>query len=145
MKTIIAKENMRVKMPADDWQQAIRQIGSVLKEAGSITDGYIDAMIEAVKEFGPYIVIMPGFALAHAAPSKEVIREDMALITLDVPICFGSANDPVSVMLCVACTDHDSHIRALQKVALALGEEDIFQKMAAAETVDALFDMLHHA
>ncbi len=144
METIIRKENMRVKLPAEDWQEAVRQVGSVLKEAGSITDGYVNAMIEAVREFGPYIVIMPGFALAHAAPSAEVLQEDMALITLEKPVCFGSANDPVSVMLCVACVDQDSHIRALQKVALALGEEDIFGKMAAAGTVDELYDILHH-
>lgn len=144
METIIRKENMRVKMPADDWQEAIRQVGSVLKEAGSITEGYIDAMINAVKEFGPYIVIMPGFALAHAAPCEAVLHEDLALITLEKPVCFGSANDPVSVVLCVACADQDSHIRALQKVALALGEEDIFQRMADAGTVDELYGILHH-
>ncbi len=144
MEAIIKKENMRVKLPAGDWQEAIRQVGTVLKEAGSITDGYINAMIEAVKEYGPYIVIMPGFALAHAAPCEAVLHEDMALITLEEPVCFGSANDPVSVMLCVACVDQDSHIRALQKVALALGEEDIFGKMAAAETVDELYGILHH-
>ena len=144
METIIRKENMRVKMPAEDWQEAIRQVGSVLKDAGSITDGYVNAMIEAVREFGPYIVIMPGFALAHAAPSAEVLREDMALITLEKPVCFGSANDPVSVMLCVACVDQESHIRALQKVALALGEEDIFGRMADAGTIDELYGILHH-
>lgn len=144
MESIIKKENMRVKMSAADWQEAIRQVGSVLREAGSITEGYISAMIEAVKEFGPYIVIMPGFALAHAAPCEAVLHEDLALITLQEPVCFGSANDPVSVVLCVACVDQESHIRALQKVALALGEEDIFGKMAAAETVEELYGILHH-
>lgn len=144
MGSIIKKENMRVKMPAGNWQEAIRQVGGVLKEAGSITEGYVDAMINAVKEFGPYIVIMPGFALAHAAPCEAVLHEDLALITLKEPVCFGSANDPVSVVLCVACIDQDSHIRALQKVALALGEEDIFGKMAAAGTVDELYGILHH-
>lgn len=144
METIIRKENMRVKMPAGDWQEAIRQVGSVLREAGSITEGYIEAMINAVREYGPYIVIMPGFALAHAAPCEAVRHEDLALITLKEPVCFGSANDPVSVVLCVACVDQDSHIRALQKVALALSEENIFGKMAEAETVDELFKILHH-
>lgn len=144
MESIIKKENMRVKMPAENWQEAIRQVGSVLREAGSITEGYIDAMIEAVKEYGPYIVIMPGFALAHAAPCEAVLHEDLALITLREPVCFGSANDPVSVVLCVACVDQDSHIRALQKVALALGEENIFGRMAAAGTVEELYNILHH-
>ena len=32
----------------------------------------MEKMIQSVKELGPYIVIMPGFALAHAAPCEDV-------------------------------------------------------------------------
>lgn len=141
---LIEKSKMRVHVPAADWEEAIRAAGKVLEEAGSITSSYTDAMIGAVKELGPYMVIMPGFAIAHAAPSEAVLREDLALITLAAPVTFGCPNDPVSVILCVACTDRESHVRALQRVALALDDEDIFTKMADAATVDELFQVLHH-
>ncbi len=141
---LIEKEKMRVRVPAKTWQDAVRQAGAVLEEAGSITHDYTEAMVHAVEELGPYMVIMPGFAIAHAAPSEAVRREDLSLITLAEPVCFGSPNDPVSVILCVACTDRESHVRALQRVALALDEDDIFTRMAGAGTVDALFDILHH-
>ena len=126
---LIEKEKMRVRVPAKTWQDAVRQAGAVLEEAGSITHDYTEAMVHAVEELGP---------------SEAVRREDLSLITLAEPVCFGSPNDPVSVILCVACTDRESHVRALQRVALALDEDDIFTRMAGAGTVDALFDILHH-
>lgn len=141
---LIEKEKLRVHVPAENWEQAIAQAGAVLEEAGSITHEYVEAMIAAVKEYGPYIVIMPGFAIAHAAPCPAVKKEDIALVTLEKPLDFGSPNDPVLVVLCVSCIDHDSHLNALQKVAAALDSEEIFPQMAKAETVDELFDILHH-
>ena len=50
-------------------------------------------------------------ALAHEAPCEDVVKSDMALITLDTPVEFGSPNDPVSVLLCLGCTDTEMCIR----------------------------------
>lgn len=138
MGSIIAKENLRVGVKAADWREAIRMAGSVLEQAGSITPEYTESMVKAVEELGPYIVIMPGFAIAHAAPSPAVHKEDLALITLAEPVSFGSPNDPVNLMLCVACIDRESHVRALSAVAEVLCGDGVMDKLAAAASVEEL-------
>ena len=138
MGCIIEKEKMRVGLHAKDWQEAITLAGSVLEEAGSITHEYTQSMIQAVKELGPYMVIMPGFAIAHAAPSPAVHKEDLALITLAEPVSFGSPNDPVNLILCVACIDRESHVRALQNVAEVLCGDGVMEKLAQAQTVEEM-------
>ena len=142
---IIAKENMRAGVQAADWREAIRQAGGVLEAAGSITSEYTESMIKALEEMGPYIVIMPGFAIAHAAPAPSVLKEDIALITLAQPVSFGSPNDPVNLMLCVACVDRESHVRALQAVAEVLCEDGIMDRLAAAASVEELEQILNAA
>ena len=142
MAGIIAKENMRAGVQAADWREAIRQAGGVLEAAGSITAEYTESMIKAVEDMGPYIVIMPGFAIAHAAPAPCVLKEDIALITLAEPVSFGSPNDPVKLMLCVACVDRESHVRALQAVAEVLCEDGIMDRLAAAASVEELESIL---
>lgn len=42
--------------------------GELLEKSGAIEPRYIDAMINTVKEIGPYIVIAPGIAMPHARP-----------------------------------------------------------------------------
>ncbi len=142
MGCIIEKEKMRVGLHAKDWQEAITLAGSVLEEAGSITHEYTQSMIQAVKELGPYMVIMPGFAIAHAAPSPAVHKEDLALITLAEPVSFGSPNDPVNLILCVACIDRESHVRALQNVAEVLCGDGVMEKLAQAQTVEEMASIL---
>ena len=74
-----------------------------------------------------------------------VLKEDLALITLAEPVVFGSPNDPVTTILCVACIDRDSHMRALQTVAEALCGDGVMENLAKAQTVEELHAILHGA
>lgn len=143
MESIIARDHLRAGLKAADWREAIRLAGGVLEEAGSITNEYTQAMIAAVEELGPYIAIMPGFAIAHAAPSPAVHKEDLALITLSEGVKFGSPNDPVNLILCVACIDRESHVRALQAVAEVLSGDGVMEKLAAAASAEELEAILN--
>lgn len=130
MDKILNKSHIRIKEKAADWEEAIRKAGAVLVEAGSIRPAYVEKMIQSVRELGPYIVIMPGFALAHAAPCEEVLKSDVALITLETPVEFGSPNDPVSVVLCLGCTDSTSHLDTLSGIAETLLAEEKWSRSA---------------
>lgn len=142
MSSLIKASNIRVREKAADWEEAIRKAGAVLLSAGSITADYIENMVQSVRELGPYIVIMPGLALAHAAPCEAVIKSDVALITLESPVCFGSANDPVSVVLCLGCTDKTSHLDSLSQLAGMLLVEATVPEIAGAVSVDEVTQIL---
>ncbi len=146
MDDLIRKENMQIGVEAASWQDAVRGAGNLLLQAGSITAQYIEEMIQAVVELGPYMVLMPGFALAHAAPSAAVLRDDISLITLKAPVAFGNAeNDPVKVVLCICCKDRESHRTTLQRVAMSVMEDGMIDNMAAAQSVDDLRALLQNA
>ncbi len=146
MDDLIRKENMQIGVEAASWQDAVRGAGNLLLQAGSITAQYIEEMIQAVVELGPYMVLMPGFALAHAAPSAAVLRDDISLITLKAPVAFGnSENDPVKVVLCICCKDRESHRTTLQRVAMSVMEDGMIDNMAAAQSVDDLRALLQNA
>ena len=114
---VIRKENMRLHLHAKDWQDALCKAGSILVEDGSITQGYIDAMVKSIEAHGPYIVLMPGFALAHAEPSEHVLKTEMALAVFDEEIDFHSINGPVRLIVVLACQDKTSHLERLAIMA----------------------------
>lgn len=143
MAEVIQKTHIRVKESASSWEEAIRKAGNVLVDAGSIAEDYIDRMIEAVREYGPYIVISPNLALAHAAPGKSVHHNDIALITLSTPVQFGSANDPVSVILCVGYTDQTSHLNILSEVAELFSKESLINDLANADNIEDVMSLLN--
>lgn len=140
----VSLENIRVGLAVRDWKDAIEQAAQPLVKGGSIRAGYIDSMIESVQKLGPYIVLMPGFALAHAAPSPDVLRTDISIAVFNGPICFHSDNDPVYVVMCLACKDKASHVQRLQNVAQKfLDDPDLVNRMRSCGTANELFSLLN--
>ena len=140
---ILSIDHILTGVKAETWQQAVKADGQILVDQGSITSEYIENMIRSVDELGPYMVLMPHFALAHAAPCAAVLRDDMSLIILDEPVVFGSPNDPVKVILCLACTDKESHMNALTRVAEALMDETVFDALMGASTAAEAYEALN--
>lgn len=138
------KDNVRTKVKAASWKEAIQIAGGLLEASGSATSKYTEAMIAAVEEMGPYMVILPHFALAHAAPSKEVLKDDFALITLEEPVLFGVPNDPVYIILALCARDGKSHMDALAKIAKVLMEEHTIEELMTANAPQEILDIIQN-
>lgn len=120
---------------AADWRSAVRLAGDGLVASGATDAAYTDEMIRAIEDLGPYIVIAPGFALAHSRPSPSVRRTGISWAGLASPVEFGSeANDPVRLIIGLAATDHDAHIEIMSALAGVLADEDVLAAAIAAET-----------
>lgn len=139
MEEIISIDNIRCNVEAKDWKDAIRKAGDLLVNNGKINTKYIEDMIKSVETLGPYIVLMPGFALGHSEPCADVYETSLSLITLSNEVCFGSPNDPVKVVMCLACTDKESHIAKIQTIALKLMQDDAIEKILACENEEELY------
>lgn len=143
MDKIIDINNIQINKKAADWEEAIKIAGAPLVECGSIKAEYITQMIESVKTFGPYIVIMPLFALAHAAPSDSVIKNDISIATFTNDIVFYTENDPVKIVLCLACVDKTSHLSKMQKLATLLMDDTMIDKICDCKDKQSLYDLLN--
>lgn len=142
MSFLLDKKHVKVHVSAASWEEAIRAAGQVLVDAGSITDQYTVNMIQAVNDLGPYIVLMPKLALAHAAPSDAVKKTDISLITLEQPVDFGSVNGEVSVVLCLACVDRTSHMEKLTEIAKVLMQDGVVDALESAKDIDTVIQLL---
>lgn len=104
--------------PAATWRDAITAAGALLESTGAVDAAYTAAMIRSVEEHGPYIVIAPGFALAHARPDASVHRTAMSVLRPQAPIVFGhESNDPVTLVVALAAADPSAHQQALAALA----------------------------
>src|SRR5881409_1568585 len=126
---------IRLRVPAMDWRAAVRASGEALVAAGITTPAYTDQMIATVEQLGPYIVIAPGIALAHARPSEAVLRPGLSWVTLARSVRFGHKdNDPVTLVVGLAAPDTSSHVQALATLAGLLEDEGRRAELLRART-----------
>jgi PTS system ascorbate-specific IIA component len=143
LSALLPAEAIRIGEIAEDWRSAVRISGDALVASGATLDGYTDEMIATVEEFGPYIVIAPGIALAHSRPSGSVRRAGLSMVTLSRPVEFGHPdNDPVSLVVGLAAPEAESHVAALATLADFLSDEGRREALLAASTAEAIRAMV---
>jgi PTS system ascorbate-specific IIA component len=113
---------LKVGVRTETWVEAITVAGELLVDAGHVKPSYVHSMIRVVEELGPYIVLIDGVALAHAAPGDEVMANSISLAVLEESVDFGSGK-LVKAVFAMAAKDHDSHIEALGSLAELLSDE----------------------
>lgn len=120
-----------------DWREAVREAGAALARAGATRPAYADEMVRMIEEHGPYVVIAPGLALAHARPGPEVLANGLAIVTLATPVFFGHPhNDPVSVVLGLAVASPEGHLASVAQLANVFNDARAIPALAAATSVE---------
>lgn len=139
----LPEDAILLRAHANDWRHAVTMSGDALVASGATTHAYTDAMIAAIEELGPYIVIAPGLALAHARPSEAVLRTGLSWVGLAEPVEFGHAtNDPVTLVVGLAATDHDGHLDIMSSLAGALADPARVARLAQATHPQNVRDLL---
>lgn len=120
-----------------DWKEAIRLASTPLQKNGYISDTYVEAMIDSVKEHGSYIVLAPGVAVPHALPKFGVHKLGISLLQLKEPVDFdiekdGDLDKQVRLIFVLAAIDSTAHLKALQELAVVLEDETIISDIANA-------------
>lgn len=140
---ILAESAIIVGADAADWRDAVRLAGRALAASGATLPGYADEMIRMIDEHGPYVVIAPGLALAHARPGPEVLADGLAVVTLATPVFFGHPhNDPVRVVLGLAVKSADAHIESVAELANVFNDSSAIMDLAAAPDVAAVLAIM---
>jgi len=143
MKEIIRRQGLLIDNQKRTWEEAIGVCGRLMVSLGSVTREYTDAMVKAVHDMGPYIVIAPHIVLAHAAAGAYVINNDLVLTVFKEPVFFGSDNDPVHLMFGICAKEPGSHVELLQQLAEALEGEKIHSALINAATIDELYGLIN--
>lgn len=138
---VLNKDNVKLKVKASDWEEAVRIGAGMLVEQGCAKQSYVDGIIAFVKELGPYIVIADGIAMPHTRPEQGAIGIGCSLITLDQPVKFDGDDSEVKVMICFSAVDSESHMDIL-KMIVEFVERGLIDDIAKATTYEELLEVI---
>lgn len=137
LQDLLSEDNVSFRYPAETWEDVIRHGGQLMVDAGFTDTTYTEAMIDVVRDMGPYIVLAPGLAMPHARPEMGAKQVGAALVTLEKPIDFGSPeNDPVSVAIFLCAPNKDEHIQLLTDIATLFEDEEFLDAAVNFESIE---------
>jgi mannitol PTS system EIIA component len=140
MSDVLSLSQVRVPGTARTKDDAIREAGGILVEAGAVTSEYVDAMFEREKSVSTYMGNY--LAIPHGTnESKSTIkRSALSVIRYDEPIDW----DGNEVRFALGIAGHEGgHMEILSKVAILFSDEDEVDKLLAAGSAEELYELLN--
>ena len=122
------------------WEDAIRKAAEPLLKRGYIEESYIQAMINAVNDFGTYMVFTPKVAYIHARKEDGVHRNCVSLLLLENEISFGSFNTK-QVRMIVVFGIQDTEQNLMMNIANILNKSENIEKLSTSYGVDTTLDL----
>lgn len=136
-KEIIEKQRIVFKDSIDNWEEAISIAAQPLLREGVIVESYIHAMIDCVKEFGPYIVIAPNIAIPHAHSGCGVRKTAISFMKVENPVHFSeSPEHDARLFFVLASTGNDSHMPLIMSIVSSLSDENIINKLLESKSIE---------
>ncbi|AXQ79265.1 PTS sugar transporter subunit IIA [Streptococcus chenjunshii] len=140
---LLTQDYIQISQEKLTWEEAIRLSAQPLLTKGKITDSYIEAMINKVKEFGPFIHIGEEIALPHARPEEGVKELGLAMLLLEQPVYL--LDDPereIRLFVCLAANDNTAHLQALSSLTKILSDKKKLTAIMTADTVEDITNII---
>ncbi|MCI2947039.1 PTS sugar transporter subunit IIA [Staphylococcus caledonicus] len=139
---ILTKDRIILESEVESWEQAIQKASQPLLEQNIIKNDYIDSMIKSVEDLGPYIVIAPEIAIAHARPDNNVNEVGLSLLKLSKHINFSENGHYASLIFVLSAIDNSSHLKVLQSLAQLLGDQKNVKQLMESKDKDEIINII---
>lgn len=144
LKEIVEKGHFLFAKEAPDWEESIRMSCAPLVTDGTVDEGYANEIIECVREHGPYIVLIPGFAMPHStANSAGAHKTAISFMKLEKAVHFeeGNPEKDATVFFALAATDKDSHLKNMRALFKMLTDEELVAALLAVSSKEDLLKL----
>jgi len=139
MSDVLTLPMVKVPGAATSKDDAIREAGQLLVDAGAVSPAYVDAMFEREKSvstyMGNYLAIPHGTNEAKDAISRSAI----SVVRYDAPIDWDGNEVRFAVGIAGV---NNGHLEILGKIAIVFSDSDEVEKLLAASTADELYSLL---
>lgn len=125
-----------------NWEEAVRVAAKPLTADMSVTNQYVEAMINNIKKFGTYIVVAPKVAMPHSRPENGVNKNCLALLKINEGVFFGDEDEKVYLIFVLGAVDSNSHIETLTQLMDVIDDEEKIDALAEAESVNEILEII---
>lgn len=141
IKELIDKNRVCFHKRFDTWEEAVAASCQPLIDDKTIEKEYVQAVIDCVNKYGPYIVLAPDIAIPHSQEGAVGVNDTgICFMKVEEPVHFeeGNKDKDARLFFVLASVDHKVHIQNMEKLAMILLNEDLVKDLLEADTIEKL-------
>ncbi len=144
LKKFVENERICFHQRFESWEDAIKASCQPLINEGAIEDCYVDAVIECVKKYGPYIVIAPNIAMPHSTEGAVGVHKTaISFMKVEEPVHFD-LNDPekdARLFFVLAAENHEEHLENMMSLSEMLMNDELVEDLLNAKNKEDLLSI----
>lgn len=126
---------------AASWEDAVRMSCETLEADGTVEAGYKEEIIECIRKYGPYIIIMPNVAMPHSQEgAKGVHKTAIGFMKLNKPVSFepGDEEKDARLFFTLASCNPEQHLLNMTRLSELLMNEGAVEALLSANSPEDL-------
>ncbi|MDF2575352.1 MAG: mannitol transporter subunit [Agromyces sp.] len=136
---ILPAANVRLAARAVSRDDAIREAGTILVDAGAVDPGYIDSMLDREASVSTYMGNLLAIPHGTNEAKDQIRRSALSVIRYDEPVDWGG--DEARFVVGIAGIENE-HLEILSKIAIIFSDEEEVQRLLEAPTAAELHSRL---
>ena len=140
MSDILTLSQIRVPGTASSKDDAIREAGQILVDAGAVSPAYVDAMFDREKSVSTYMGNY--LAIPHGTNEAKdtIVKSALSVVRYESPIDW----DGNEVRFAVGIAGlNNGHLEILGKIAIVFADTDEVDKLIAAKSAEEVYELLY--
>ena len=139
VENVLVKESIKLNQASVTKEEAIRAVGALLVERGAVEPAYVEAMLEREKIVTTYMGM--GIAIPHGTAEAKGTVKKTAITMIQYPEGVDFGDEKAELVFGIAGIG-DEHLDLLGKIAGALDDPEVLEKMKTTDDVDWILEIL---
>ena len=136
---ILPADNIRLAARAASREDAIREAGAILVEAGAVDPGYVDSMLEREGSVSTYMGTFLAIPHGTNEAKDRIRRSGLSVVRYDEPVDWNG--EEARFVVGIAGIENE-HLEILSKIAIIFSDEEAVGRLLAAGTATELHTLL---
>ena len=140
MSDILTLTQIKVPGTARSKDEAIREAGEILVQAGAVGPAYVEAMFEREKSVSTYMGNYLAIPHGTNEAKDSINRSALSVVRYDSPVDW----DGNEVRFAVGIAGlNNGHLEILSKIAVVFADTDEVDRLVGAASAEEIYDLLN--
>jgi len=140
MSDILTVDQIKAPGTASTKDDAIREAGGILVDAGAVSPAYVDAMFEREKSVSTYMGNYLAIPHGTNEAKDSIVKSGLSVVRLATKIDWDGNEVRFAVGIAGV---NNGHLEILGKIAVVFSDMDEVDKMIAAKSPEEIFAVLN--
>ncbi len=141
LRELVNKNLTRFETSFNSWEEAVRTSYQTMIKQNIVEEIYIDQVVDCIKEFGPYIILIPNVAMPHSSQGAEGVNQSaISFMKVEKPVSFeeGNPEKDAQLFFALAALDSQQHMNNIMALSELLMNEELVSELKDAKSNEDL-------